>query len=68
LFIINIGLHITAISFLLFLCYNSWLLEVNTTMLSPEEIAKHTPMMQAYLNIKAEHPDKLVFYRMGDFL
>jgi len=24
-------------------------------------------MMQQYLNIKAEHADKLVFYRMGDF-
>ena len=23
--------------------------------------------MQQYLRIKAEHPDKLVFYRMGDF-
>jgi len=29
--------------------------------------AAHTPMMQQYLRIKAEHPDKLVFYRMGDF-
>ena len=27
----------------------------------------HTPMMQQYLGIKAEHPDMLVFYRMGDF-
>jgi len=27
----------------------------------------HTPMMQQYLCIKAEHPDMLVFYRMGDF-
>lgn len=34
---------------------------------SEEEILKHTPMMQAYLRIKNEHPDKLVFYRMGDF-
>ncbi|MEP6941536.1 MAG: DNA mismatch repair protein MutS [Betaproteobacteria bacterium] len=24
-------------------------------------------MMQQYLRIKADHPDKLVFYRMGDF-
>ena len=24
-------------------------------------------MMQQYLGIKAAHPDKLVFYRMGDF-
>ncbi|GKT11062.1 MAG: DNA mismatch repair protein MutS [Thiomicrorhabdus sp.] len=27
----------------------------------------HTPMMQQYLAIKAEHPSHLVFYRMGDF-
>jgi DNA mismatch repair protein MutS len=29
--------------------------------------AQHTPMMQQYLRIKAQHPDKLLFYRMGDF-
>ena len=28
---------------------------------------KHTPMMQQYLHLKAQHPDKLMFYRMGDF-
>ena len=28
---------------------------------------KHTPMMQQYLRIKSEHPDILLFYRMGDF-
>ena len=28
---------------------------------------QHTPMMRQYLSIKAEHPDRLVFYRMGDF-
>jgi DNA mismatch repair protein MutS len=27
----------------------------------------HTPMMQQFLAIKAEHPDELLFYRMGDF-
>jgi DNA mismatch repair protein MutS len=27
----------------------------------------HTPMMQQYLRIKADHPDMLVLYRMGDF-
>lgn len=27
----------------------------------------HTPMMQQYLTIKAEFPDTLLFYRMGDF-
>lgn len=26
-----------------------------------------SPMMQQYLGIKAQHTDKLVFYRMGDF-
>ena len=29
--------------------------------------AAHTPMMQQYLGIKAEFPDILLFYRMGDF-
>ena len=28
---------------------------------------QHTPMMQQYLRLKADHPDKLLFYRMGDF-
>ena len=27
----------------------------------------HTPMMRQYLQIKAQHPDLLLFYRMGDF-
>ncbi|KPK03794.1 MAG: DNA mismatch repair protein MutS [Betaproteobacteria bacterium SG8_39] len=27
----------------------------------------HTPMMQQYLRIKAQHPDILMLYRMGDF-
>lgn len=27
----------------------------------------HTPMMKQYLKIKAENPDVLLFYRMGDF-
>ncbi|MGD0959352.1 MAG: DNA mismatch repair protein MutS [Methylomonas sp.] len=31
------------------------------------EISQHTPMMQQYRRIKAEHPDILLFYRMGDF-
>jgi len=29
--------------------------------------SSHTPMMRQYLKIKAEFPDLLVFYRMGDF-
>ena len=30
-------------------------------------LAAHTPMMRQYLRIKGEHPDVLLFYRMGDF-
>lgn len=36
-----------------------------------EELGKdftdHTPMMQQYFKLKAQHPDILLFYRMGDF-
>ena len=32
-----------------------------------KEQQPHTPMMQQYLRIKADHPDILLFYRMGDF-
>ncbi len=35
--------------------------------MSSEPAAIHTPMMRQYLAIKAEYPDMLVFYRMGDF-
>ncbi len=28
---------------------------------------QHTPMMHQYLSIKSDHPDALLFYRMGDF-
>ena len=31
------------------------------------DLAAHTPMMQQYLRIKAQYPDTLLFYRMGDF-
>ena len=30
-------------------------------------LAAHTPMMQQYLGLKADYPDTLLFYRMGDF-
>src|SRR5258706_891828 len=30
-------------------------------------LSGHTPMMQQYLRIKAQHEDHLLFYRMGDF-
>ena len=29
--------------------------------------AQHTPMMSQFLKIKREHPEVLLFYRMGDF-
>src|SRR5512139_2473844 len=32
-----------------------------------KEPTAHTPMMQQYLGIKAQHPEMLLFYRMGDF-
>lgn len=32
-----------------------------------QALSTHTPMMQQYLGIKSQHPDILLFYRMGDF-
>ena len=32
-----------------------------------ETLVQHTPMMQQYFRLKAENPDKLLLYRMGDF-
>jgi DNA mismatch repair protein MutS len=32
-----------------------------------DKAEKHTPMMLQYLRLKADHPDTLLFYRMGDF-
>ena len=29
--------------------------------------SEHTPMMQQFMRIKSQHPDTLLFYRMGDF-
>ncbi len=36
-------------------------------MSNDNDLSHHTPMMQQYLRIKADFPDTLVFYRMGDF-
>ncbi|PSL11968.1 DNA mismatch repair protein MutS [Marinobacterium halophilum] len=36
-------------------------------MSSAGKNTQHTPMMQQYLRIKAQHPNQLLFYRMGDF-
>lgn len=31
------------------------------------DLTQHTPMIRQYLQLKAQHKDKLLFYRMGDF-
>jgi DNA mismatch repair protein MutS len=35
--------------------------------MTEQPLAQHTPVMQQYLRLKAEHPGLLLFYRMGDF-
>ena len=37
-----------------------------TTKTTPD-VSNHTPMMRQYLSIKAEYPNMLLLYRMGDF-
>jgi len=32
-----------------------------------QNLSQHTPMMQQYLKIKAQHSQEFLFYRMGDF-
>jgi hypothetical protein len=34
---------------------------------APAAAGKHTPMMVQYLGLKADYPDTLLLYRMGDF-
>src|SRR6266851_1980412 len=41
--------------------------ESEKNAMSEPSISEHTPMMQQYLRLKAQHPDVLLFYRMGDF-
>jgi DNA mismatch repair protein MutS len=41
--------------------------ETNASADNSRKNGEHTPMMQQYLRIKAQHPDVLLFYRMGDF-
>ena len=36
-------------------------------MTTSQDLSQHTPMMRQYLTIKAEFPNILIFYRMGDF-
>src|SRR5476649_148536 len=42
-------------------------LENRTMTIQHETTKQNTPMMQQYLRIKADYPDILLFYRMGDF-
>ena len=35
--------------------------------MTEQDLSRHTPMMQQYLRLKAQHADTLLFYRMGDF-
>ncbi|MFS2122376.1 DNA mismatch repair protein MutS [Pseudomonas sp. Pseusp97] len=35
--------------------------------MSQSDLSAHTPMMQQYWKLKNQHPDQLMFYRMGDF-
>src|SRR6476646_906555 len=37
------------------------------TQLAATDLSGHTPMMAQYLGLKADFPDTLLFYRMGDF-
>ena len=39
----------------------------STADLLKGDMSRHSPMMAQYLAIKADFPDTLVFYRMGDF-
>jgi len=40
---------------------------MNLRPVQTEKPAEHTPFMRQYLSAKAEHPDVLLFFRMGDF-
>ena len=37
------------------------------TIQTGQNTVSHTPMIKQYLGIKADYPDTLLFYRMGDF-
>ena len=39
-------------------------LDKDTTLAQQEQ---YTPMMQQFMRIKADHPNDILFYRMGDF-
>ena len=35
--------------------------------MNQDDLSQHTPFMRQYLSAKAEHPEVLLFFRMGDF-
>src|SRR5690606_12179468 len=35
--------------------------------MSHSDFSAHTPMMQQFWRLKSQHPDQMMFYRMGDF-
>ncbi len=35
--------------------------------MSKKDLSQHTPMMQQFWGLKNQHPEQLMFYRMGDF-
>ena len=39
----------------------------NTPRMSNVDLSQHTPLMRQFFAAKAEHPDVLLFFRMGDF-
>ncbi|CZF78634.1 DNA mismatch repair protein MutS [Grimontia marina] len=45
----------------------SYLCNFAGQIVTVQATANHTPMMQQFLKIKAQHPEELLFYRMGDF-
>ncbi len=47
--------------------FGTVLTDITSPQTDSAALENHTPMMRQYLAIKAQHPDMLVFYRMGDF-
>ncbi|MBR6098772.1 DNA mismatch repair protein MutS [bacterium] len=41
--------------------------EINMINTGDVDIEKLTPVMQQYMQVKREHPDAILFYRLGDF-
>ncbi len=49
------------------MCCHISLVKIISMTIKTHSANQHTPMMQQYLRIKSQHPDNLIFYRMGDF-